>query len=93
MGRRGLDAMTAPFSASDKPDAPEQHYVTRSGWLRAAVLGANDGLLSVASLMVGVFGASFEHSHLILTGGGWNCRRSHVYGSGRVCFSLQPSRQ
>lgn len=60
--------MTAPFSAPDKPDAPEQHYVTRTGWLRAAVLGANDGLLSVASLMVGVSGASFERSQLILTG-------------------------
>jgi vacuolar iron transporter family protein len=32
----------------------ERHYVGRSGWLRAAVLGANDGLVSVASLLVGV---------------------------------------
>jgi VIT1/CCC1 family predicted Fe2+/Mn2+ transporter len=60
--------MNATFSAKDKPDAPEQHYVTRIGWLRAAVLGANDGLLSVASLMVGVSGASFERSQLLLTG-------------------------
>ena len=60
--------MTTPFSAPDKPKAPEQHYVTRTGWLRAAVLGANDGLLSVASLMVGVSGASFERSQLLLTG-------------------------
>ena len=60
--------MNASFSAPDKPDAPEQHYVTRTGWLRAAVLGANDGLLSVASLMVGVSGASFERSQLLLTG-------------------------
>lgn len=60
--------MTSPFSAPDKPETPEKHYVTRTGWLRAAVLGANDGLLSVASLMVGVSGASFERSQLILTG-------------------------
>ena len=60
--------MTALFSAPDKPKAPEQHYVTRTGWLRAAVLGANDGLLSVASLVVGVSGASFERSQLLLTG-------------------------
>lgn len=60
--------MTVPFSASDKPEAPEEHYVTRAGWLRAAVLGANDGLLSVASLMVGVSGASFGRSQLVLTG-------------------------
>ncbi|MGI4943573.1 MAG: VIT1/CCC1 transporter family protein, partial [Janthinobacterium lividum] len=32
----------------------ERHFVTRSGWLRAAVLGANDGILSTASLMLGV---------------------------------------
>ena len=60
--------MTAPFSAFEKPETPEQHYVTRTGWLRAAVLGANDGLLSVASLMVGVSGASFDRSQLLLTG-------------------------
>ena len=32
----------------------ERHAVERIGWLRAAVLGANDGVISVASLMVGV---------------------------------------
>src|SRR5208283_4704930 len=36
----------------------EVHYVHRSGWLRAAVLGANDGLISTASLVVGVAAAS-----------------------------------
>lgn len=60
--------MTTSFSAPDKPDAPETHYVNRTGWLRAAVLGANDGLLSVASLLVGVSGAHFERSQLLLTG-------------------------
>jgi VIT1/CCC1 family predicted Fe2+/Mn2+ transporter len=47
---------------------PEKHYVNRTGWLRAAVLGANDGLLSVASLLVGVSAASFDRSQLLLTG-------------------------
>lgn len=47
---------------------PEHHYVNRTGWLRAAVLGANDGLLSVASLLVGVSAASFDRSQLLLTG-------------------------
>ena len=60
--------MNTSFSASDKPEAPEEHFVARTGWLRAAVLGANDGLLSVSSLMVGVSGASFERSQLLLTG-------------------------
>jgi vacuolar iron transporter family protein len=35
----------------------ESHYVNRSGWLRAAVLGANDGIISTASLIVGVASA------------------------------------
>ena len=48
--------------------SPEGHFITRTGWLRAAVLGANDGLLSVGSLLVGVSGAHFERSQLILTG-------------------------
>lgn len=46
----------------------EEHYINRSGWLRAAVLGANDGLLSTGSLMVGVAAAAAEQGHLILTG-------------------------
>src|SRR5580658_10185678 len=35
----------------------ESHYVNRTGWLRAAVLGANDGIISTASLIVGVASA------------------------------------
>ncbi|OYU75091.1 MAG: hypothetical protein CFE32_15590, partial [Alphaproteobacteria bacterium PA3] len=38
------------------PDDP--HYVNRTGWLRAAVLGANDGIISVASLIIGVAAAT-----------------------------------
>ncbi len=37
---------------------PEVHLIERIGWLRAAVLGANDGIISTASLMVGVASAS-----------------------------------
>lgn len=46
--------MTAP--ANDAPSAhpDDPHLVNRSGWLRAAVLGANDGIVSVSSLIVGV---------------------------------------
>jgi len=47
---------------------PEKHFVTRTGWLRAAVLGANDGLLSTSSLMVGVAAAAVGPSQLLLTG-------------------------
>lgn len=36
---------------------PEAHLVHRIGWLRAAVMGANDGIVSTASLIVGVAAA------------------------------------
>lgn len=45
----------------------EQHYVTRVGWLRAAVLGANDGIVSVASLLVGVAAAGQSRSVILTT--------------------------
>ena len=45
----------------------EDHYVARVGWLRAAVLGANDGIVSTASLIVGVAAAS-DRSGVMLAG-------------------------
>ncbi len=45
---------------------PEIHYSNRSGWLRAAVLGANDGILSTTSLVIGVAAASNTRSPIIL---------------------------
>lgn len=45
----------------------EKHYVNRVGWLRAAVLGANDGLLSTTSIVIGVAAASPERNTIILT--------------------------
>ena len=46
----------------------ENHYVDRAGWLRAAVLGANDGILSTASLIVGVAAANAERDAVLLAG-------------------------
>lgn len=46
----------------------ESHLVSRIGWLRAAVLGANDGLLSTASLIVGVAAASSSASSIMVAG-------------------------
>ncbi|MGJ8625791.1 MAG: VIT1/CCC1 transporter family protein [Sulfitobacter sp.] len=46
----------------------EGHYINRSNWLRAAVLGANDGIVSSASLLVGVSSAGMVHGNVILTG-------------------------
>lgn len=47
---------------------PENHLVERIGWLRAAVLGANDGIISTASLVVGVASASTDMSEILLAG-------------------------
>ena len=47
---------------------PEWHRSDRIGWLRAAVLGANDGIVSTASLVVGVAAASAQPGSVLLTG-------------------------
>ena len=44
----------------------EKHFINRSGWLRAAVLGANDGILSTTSLVIGVAAASSTRSPIVL---------------------------
>jgi len=46
----------------------EHHRIHRSGWLRAAVLGANDGIVSTASLIVGVAAAGSSRESIILAG-------------------------
>lgn len=46
----------------------ENHLVSRIGWLRAAVLGANDGIVSTASLIVGVASASVGTSEVLVAG-------------------------
>ena len=47
---------------------PESHLIKRSGWLRAAVLGANDGILSTASILGGMAAGGAPHSTIILAG-------------------------
>ena len=47
---------------------PENHLVDRIGWLRAAVLGANDGIISTASLIVGVAAAAATHNDVLIAG-------------------------
>jgi len=46
----------------------ERHHVNRVGWLRAAVLGANDGVLSTSSLLLGVAAAHATHSSVMVAG-------------------------
>jgi VIT1/CCC1 family predicted Fe2+/Mn2+ transporter len=47
---------------------PERHRNGRIGWLRAAVLGANDGIVSTASLMLGVAAANVARQELLIAG-------------------------
>jgi vacuolar iron transporter family protein len=57
-------SMTGPL---DSKPLVERHYLSRIGWLRAAVLGANDGLLSTSSLVVGVAAAAIATQQVVLT--------------------------
>jgi VIT1/CCC1 family predicted Fe2+/Mn2+ transporter len=51
-----------------KKSHKEQHNIDKIGWLRAAVLGANDGIISTASLVLGVASAHASHGNIMLTG-------------------------
>lgn len=53
-------------AASAHPDDP--HYVSRMGWLRASVLGANDGIVSVGALIVGVAAADPGREAILIAG-------------------------
>lgn len=46
----------------------ERHYINRIGWLRAAVLGANDGIISTASLVIGVSAANVARADVLTAG-------------------------
>lgn len=55
--------MTLPSAHDNEP-----HFITRSGWLRAAVLGANDGIVSISSLLVGVASADPSPRAVLIAG-------------------------
>lgn len=59
---KGLNAMTR------LPIHRERHLVARIGWLRAAVMGANDGIVSTASLIIGVAAASGASGDVLIAG-------------------------
>jgi VIT1/CCC1 family predicted Fe2+/Mn2+ transporter len=52
----------------ERSKPPERHFTQRIGWLRAAVMGANDGIVSTASLVVGVAAAGSSRSGVLLAG-------------------------
>jgi vacuolar iron transporter family protein len=59
---------TDPVSPTPLASPPEQHFAGRSSWIRAGVLGANDGLISTASLIVGVAAANATRSAILVAG-------------------------
>lgn len=65
---------------------PERHFVSRIGWLRAAILGANDGIVSTTSLISGVAAASAQTSEGIVT---LNWQRRKI-GSGLMIRHPRP---
>jgi len=56
------------ISSTTRLPSHEKHRVNRSNWLRAAVLGANDGIISTASLIVGVASASSTMAEILTAG-------------------------
>lgn len=56
--------MSLPYESAHE----ELHYLDRAGWLRAAVLGANDGIVSVSSLIVGVAAADPSRISILVAG-------------------------
>ena len=56
--------MSLPYDSAHE----ELHYINRAGWLRASVLGANDGIVSVSSLIVGVAAADPSPTAILLAG-------------------------
>src|SRR3984893_6610527 len=65
----GLVSESRSKEVSRMPVRPkERHRIGRIGWLRAAVLGANDGILSTASLVLGVATAHATHKNVVIAG-------------------------
>jgi vacuolar iron transporter family protein len=61
-----FNSVKHPAMADETNDYLAPHFVQRSNWLRAAVLGANDGILSTASLAIGVAAASSTRDPIVL---------------------------
>ena len=68
----------------------ETHLIKRIGWLRAAVLGANDGILSTASLIVGVASASGDKGAVMVAGLAGLVASAMSMAAGGLCLDQQP---
>jgi vacuolar iron transporter family protein len=68
LNRYSCDATPNKESPRMPIPSKERHRTGRIGWLRAAVLGANDGILSTSSLVLGVAAAHATHSNILVAG-------------------------
>jgi VIT1/CCC1 family predicted Fe2+/Mn2+ transporter len=68
MGTMSQQSHDTDAGAATAGQSSEHHFIHRIGWLRAAVLGANDGIVSTASLIVGVAAAASEHDSILIAG-------------------------
>jgi len=67
--KQRLNPLSRPREAIlSRTTHPERHSIARIGWLRAAVLGANDGIVSTGSLIVGVAAADVARAEVFLSG-------------------------
>ena len=64
----------------------ERHRTERIGWLRAAVLGANDGIVSTASLLLGVAASHATHSSILVAGAAGLVAGAMSMAAGEVCL-------
>jgi hypothetical protein len=64
----GFQRLFGPKGVKMPESKKEHHHTGRIGWLRAAVLGANDGILSTSSLLLGVAAAHATHRNLLVAG-------------------------
>lgn len=63
-----LDPAAAQTGGTQALKHPEKHHTQRTGWLRAAVLGANDGIVSTASLVLGVAASGATSENILIAG-------------------------
>ena len=67
----------------------EVHFVNRAGWLRAAVLGANDGIISTASLIVGVAAAAALRGEILTAAAAGWAAGAMAMAAGEMCRSAR----
>lgn len=65
-GQKNIKMQLQPKHLNPLKDYLSPHFIHKSNWLRAAVLGANDGLLSTASIVIGVAAASDSRGGIVL---------------------------